>query len=56
MRVDPRIVTLTCLDRPLAVEAFSFLAFWELGRCHKKKTPGSQRMPRVRGSLLQLGF
>jgi hypothetical protein len=29
-------MTLTCLD-PLAVEAFSFLAFRELGRCHKKK-------------------
>ena len=31
----------------LGVEAFSFLAFRELGRLSQKETPGSLRMPRV---------
>ena len=57
-----RVVDPPLASAPLASRHF---LFWrspakvvgrELGRCHKKKTPGSLRMPGVRGSLLQLGF
>jgi hypothetical protein len=41
---------------PLAVEAFSFLAFWELGRCHKNKPQAVYACLGFGGVCFNLGF
>ena len=46
----------TCLDCPLAVEAFSFLAFPGIRALSQKETPGSLRSLGFGGVVPQLGF